>query len=429
MGSDFILRENSGMTVTRTEQIQFKSESISATCHASKNLYNAANYRIQQELKRSQKWIRYSELCSTLKNTDEYKQLPAQTSQQILKLLDKNWKSFFRAIKEWKKDHSKFQGEPNPPKYKPKDGENILVFTNQQCKIKDGVLKFPGKIDLEFKTRLKDVKLCQVRIIPRRFNYVCEIVYEKEVTPCELDSTRVIGIDLGVSNVVTIGNNFGADPIVVKGGVVKSMNQFYNKEKARVQSVYDKSGLKYGKKLAKLDWKRNNKIKDYFHKLSRDVIEYARSNEVKTIVIGNNPDWKQKINHGKRNNQNFVNIPFATLIQMIKYKAEEVGIDVIVNEESHTSKCSFLDNEPVKHHESYVGKRINRGQFRSASGTIINADLNGALNIIKKAIPEAFADGIEDVGLHPKRHEILSFKQSSSKIAQMNEKREFLPCS
>lgn len=398
------------MIVTRTEQIQFKSEYISAICHASKNLCNKANFLIRREFFNNGKWIRYLELWDIIKDTDEYRELPAQTSQQILKLLDKNWKSSFRAIQEWNKNPSKFLGRPKFPNYKPKDGENLLVFTNQQCKIKDGLLKFPKMIDLEFKTRLKDVKLNQVRIIPRQFNYVCEIVYEKEVKFDELDSKKVIGIDLGVSNVVTIGNNFGAVPIVVKGGVVKSMNQFYNKEKARIQSVYDKSGLKYGKKLAKLDWKRNNKVKDYFHKLSRDIIEYAKSNEVKTIVIGNNTGWKQEVNIGKRNNQNFVNIPFAKLIQMVQYKAEEVGIDVIVTEESYTSKCSFLDNEPVEHHETYMGERISRGRFRSASGILINADLNGALNIIRKAIPEAFADGIEDVGLHPKRHEILSFK-------------------
>jgi len=398
--------------VTRTEQIQFKSETISELAHASKNLYDAANYLIRQEFVKNRKWIKYYELNDLLKESSEYKSLPAQTSQQILKLLDKNWKSFFKSIKDWTKNPSKYKGRPKLPKYKAKDGVNILIFTNQQCKIQGGILKFPKVVNLELKTRLKDVKLNQVRIIPNQFNYVCEIVYEKEVSPEELNSERVIGIDLGVSNIVTIGNNFGAKPIVVKGGIVKSINQFYNKEKARVQSIYDKQKIKYGNKLAKLDHVRNNKIKDYFHKLSRFIINYASENKVKTIVIGNNTGWKQEVNMGKKNNQTFVSIPFSRLIQMIQYKAEENGIEVIVNEERYTSKCSFIDNEPICKHENYAGKRIKRGLFKSANGILINADLNGAYNIIRKVIPDAF-NGIEDVGLHPKRHYLMSFKQSS----------------
>jgi putative transposase len=399
------------MIVTRTEQIQFKSDTVSELAHASKNLYNAANYLIRQEFIKNRKWINYYELNNILKEYPEYKSLPAQTSQQILKLLDKNWKSFFKSIKDWTKNPSKYKGRPKLPKYKAKDGVNILIFTNQQCKIKDGILKFPKVVNLELKTRLQDVKLNQVRIIPNQFNYVCEIVYEKEVSPEELDSERVIGIDLGVNNIVTIGNNFGSKPIVVKGGIVKNINQFYNKEKARVQSIYDIQKIKYGNKLAKLDHVRNNKIKDYFHKLSRFVVNYASEHKVKTIIIGNNTGWKQDVNMGKKNNQTFVSIPFAKLIQMIQYKSEELGIDVIVNEESYTSKCSFLDNESICKHEEYAGKRIKRGLFRSSNGTLINADLNGAYNIIRKVIPEAFK-GIEDVGLHPNRHKLMSFKQS-----------------
>jgi len=398
------------MIVTRTEQIQFKSKELSVLAHASKNLYNAANYIVKQEFIKNRMWVRYYELYDLVKNTPEYKSLPAKTSQQILKLLDKNWKSFFKSINDWNTDPSKYKGRPKLPKYKAKDGENILIFTNQQCKIKDGILKFPKVVNLELKTRLQDVKLNQVRIIPNQFNYVCEIVYEKELSPEELDSDKVIGIDLGVSNIVTIGNNFGAKPIVVKGGIVKSINQFYNKEKARVQSIYDKQKIKYGNKLAKLDHIRNNKIKDYFHKLSRFIVNYASENKVKTIIIGNNTGWKQEVNMGKKNNQNFVNIPFARLIQMIQYKSEELGIDVIINEESYTSKCSFLDLEAICKHEEYAGKRIKRGLFRSSNGTLINADLNGAYNIIRKAIPDAFAKGIEGVGLHPKRCLLTSFE-------------------
>jgi putative transposase len=419
--------------VTRTEQIQFKCETIGSLCHASKNLYNAANYLVRQrffendrlykEKGEKGKHLWYKELYPLVKSTESYKALLAQTAQQILRLLDKSWKAYFKSFKAWLAHPEDFFGKPKPPKYKAKNGEHILVFTNQQCKIIDGILKFPKIVGLELKTRLSNVDLREVRIIPHGVNYICEIVYDKEIKPEQIRSGRIIGIDPGVSNVVTIANNFGEQPIIVKGGVAKSMNQFYNKEKSRVQSIYDKAGIKYGSKLRKLDWKRNNKLRNYFHKLSRMIVNYAIKHNVETIVIGKNDGWKQESDIGKTNNQNFVSIPHAKLIDMIRYKAEEVGIDVILQQESHTSRCSFLDLESVEHHDKYMGRRgkggkkkgffktstggripSDRGIFRSALGKIINADVNGALNIIRKAVPKAFVDGIEGVGLHPRRY-------------------------
>lgn len=457
-------------TVTRTEQIQFQSETIGSLCHASKNLYNAALYPIRQrffenqklykETKQKGKGIYYCKtekhledgLYEMFKDTEVYKALPAKTAQQILKKLCANWTSYFknhiRWLKEFKANPSKFhikvkempdgttiikrnslghplrEGEPNIPKYKRKDGEYMLILTNQQCKIKNGILKFPKVVNLEIKTRLPDdTDLREVRIIPNGVNYTCEIVYDKEIDPTELSAGRIIGIDPGTSNLVTIANNFGEEPFVINGGVAKGMNHYYNREKARVQSIYDKLGIKFGGKLQWINWKRKNKFKDYFHKVSRYIINYCIKYNVDTIVIGKNVEWKQEVNIGKVNNQNFVQIPHAKLIEMIQYKAEEVGIIVILQEESHTSKCSFLDNESVEHHDKYVGKRGNttknkptffktttekkipahRGLFRSSVGQIIHSDVNGALNIIRKAFPNAFANGIQGVGLHPVR--------------------------
>ncbi len=162
------------------------------------------------------------------------------------------------------------------------------------------------------------------------------------------------------------------------------------------------------KKERKLFMKRNRKIKDIMHKLSRSIVEYALSRKIDTIVIGHNDGWKQDTNIGKTNNQNFVQIPFNMLIQQIKYKAEENGIDVMIQDESYTSICSFLDNESIEHHEAYMGKRIERGVFQSANGTLIHADLNASYNTIRKAVPEAFADGIEGIGLYPRS---LSIKE------------------
>jgi len=404
------------MRVKRTEQIWMRQgENISSLCHLSKNLYNEGNYLIRQEFFKTGRWIRYYELDGELKESENYKSLPAPTAQQILRLLDKSWKSFFEAKDAYEEDPSKFKAKPRPPKYKKKNGEHILVLTNQQCKIReDGTIKFPKLLGLDgrIKTRLdKETNLREVRVIPQGVGYVIEVVYEKEVLeePKNVNEGRIAGIDLGVRNLATVGNNIGEKPIVVKGGICKSINQFYNKEMGELQRIYESQKIrgKTGKKSKKLSDRRNRKVKDHMHKVSRFIVDYCVKNDIGTIVIGHNEDWKQNSGMGKRNNQNFVQIPFSVLIKQIKYKAEEKGIKVISQEESHTSKCSFLDNETVEHHDKYLGERFKRGLFRSAKGKIINADVNGAYNIIKKAISKAFinvqADRIEGVGLHPLR--------------------------
>ena len=399
--------------VMRTEQIWLPpNDSISNLCHLSKNLYNQANYIINNAEEGN--WIRYNELDKILKEESEnYNSLPAQTAQQILKLIDKSWKSFFNAIKAWKKHPENFNAKPNPPRYKKKNGEHILVFTNQQCKIKGGVIKFPKKMGkgIEVKTRLSDdTKLREVRFIPKGVGYVCEIVYEKEVMVEEKDNKgeeeRVVGIDLGMKNIVTMVNNIGLKPIVVKddGTGIKSINQFFHKRKAELQSIYDKPGLKYGKKLNTLEAKRDRKKHDYIHKLTRFVVDWCVKHDIHTIVFGYNSEWKQNVNIGRRNNQTFTQIPHMEIIAKMAYKAEEKGIAVKEQEESHTSKCSFLDNEPIEHHDNYKGKRITRSLFKSAKGIIIHADVNAGYNIAKKASPKAFSNGCEWIGgcaLHP----------------------------
>jgi len=338
--------------VNRTEQIWLNAnKELSKLCHIAKNLYNKAIYIIRQEFFKTGKWISYSQLCYLLKNSENFKQLPAATAQQILILVERNWKAFFKAMKEYRKHPEKFKNKPALPGYKPKDGEFMLLFTNQQIK--------------------------------------------------------VVSNDIGLNNLVTTADNIGKMPIIIKGGIVKSINHFYNKRKAEIQSKYDLSGIKkQTKQLSRLLVKRDFKIKDFFHKASRKIIAVCKTNSIDTIVIGHNNDWKQKIDIGKKNNQNFVSIPFNKLIEMLKYKAEEEGIKTIIVNEAHTSKCSFLDEETIKHHDTYLGRRICRGLFKTLSGKIINADVNGAYNIIKKAIPNAFANGIQGVGCHPVRLEV-----------------------
>ncbi|MEE9379128.1 MAG: transposase [Candidatus Lokiarchaeia archaeon] len=376
---------------------------LSYLCHLSKNLYNLANYYVRQEYFYLGNWLRYYDLWYMLKEKELYKKLPSQTAQQTLKLVDKNWKSFFQSLKTFKKYPKNYLGPPKPPHYKKKDGECIIIFTNQQCRIKGGFLSFPKKTQLNpIKTRIKS-KLYHVRIIPKGLYYILEIIYQKEVNNLNLDKERVIGIDLGLNNIITIVNNAGLQPAIIKGGIVKSINQFYNKQLAKYRSIKDKQGISSEtKKMQQLTRKRNNKINNIFHKISRSLINYCIKHDIGTIVIGYNKTWKNKITIGKRNNQNFVQIPFSKLVSQIKYKSELVEIDIILELESFTSKCSFLDNESIKKHKRYQGKRICRGLYQSHRGSIINADVNGAYNILKKAIPKAIsADGIEGVGLHP----------------------------
>ena len=349
--------------------------------------------------------MRYNALYHRIKTSQNYQQLPAQTAQQVLIVLERNWKGFFRAIKSWKKDKTKFKGRPKPPRYKPKNGEFLLIFTNQQVKRKGTFLIFPKKVGLKVITRLsEEIKIREVRIIPKGIGYMLEIVYNKRIKPKSLNKDNIISIDLGVRNLITTVNNNGLEPFIIKGGIVKSINQYYNKERARIQSIYDLQGIKTGKNIQKLTHKRNKIINDFFHKNSKKIIDYCVINDIGTVVIGYNPEWKQNCRIGKKNTQNFVTIPYYKLVQQLEYKAEEQGIKFIKQEESHSSKCSFLNNEPIKHHHTYLGKWISRGLFMSKNGIIINADVNGAYNILRKALPKAFdADGIEAVGLQPIR--------------------------
>jgi len=407
------------MKATRTEQIYIRdNETISMVCHLSKNLFNQANYILRQQFLKQEKLSSYNDLVKLFQKPSEnnennnYQKLPAQTAQWTIKKVKQSWYSFFKARRAWKKHPEKFTGMPKPPKYKEKNGEFMLIFTNQQCKIEKGVLKFPKIMNLEVKARLENVNLREVRIIPQGVGYLIEIVYEKEIMDlAKVKSHKIMGIDIGVRNIVTVGDSISNEGIAVRGGVLKSINQFFNKEYARLRSISDRQmGNKQLTKREKgLFMKRNRKIKDIMHKLSKAIVQYAKSRNIDTIIIGHNNGWKQNTDTGKKNNQNFVQIPFNTLISQIKYKAEEIGINVIIKNESHTSKCSFLDMESIEHHETYMGKRIRRGVFRSKNGILIHADLQAVYNIIKKAVPEAFADGIEGIGLYPRSLSIPEF--------------------
>ena len=247
-------------------------------------------------------------------------------------------------------------------------------------------------------------KLQQVRIVPRNNHYVIEVVYKTTVANARENNGRYMSVDIGLDNLATIVTNTGMKPVVLNGNGLKSINKYYNKQKAHYQEIAKRmNDLYVTNRLTRITNKRNNMIDDLMHKASKRVLDLALENDISVIVIGNNKDWKRESNMSKKVNQSFVGIPHQRFIEMVKYKAENVGIKVVLTEESYTSGTSFLDYEtPIK--ENYnKSRRIFRGLFVSDNGIKINADVNGAYQIMKKVFPNAFADGIEGVGLHPVR--------------------------
>lgn len=382
--------------------------------HLAKNLYNHANYLVRNEFVETGKWLQYQELDKILKQDfdyPDYRNMPAsQSAQQVLRLLETSWKSFFKSIKDWSKNKEKYSGKPKLPKYKPKDGKMVLIITNQQVRQKGDLLHFP-KTFCGFTVRPRCItldnfeKINQVRVVPKGQSFCLEIVYsisvESDLLP---DNGRYMSIDLGLDNLATVVTNIGLNPIIVNGKGLKSTNQYYNKKKAHYQSVAKQmNNQHYTNRLYRLTQKRNLKVEDYLHKASRYIVDFALENQINTIVIGNNKNWKQSSSLGKVTNQAFVSIPHQKLIDKICYKAQLCGIQVILTEESYTSGTSFLDSELPEKVYYNKKRRVHRGLFVSNQGIKINADVNAAFQIMKKVFPNVFSDGVEGVVLHPVR--------------------------
>ena len=336
-----------------------------------------------------------------MKAHEAYKALPAKVSQQVLRMLDKNWKSYFASWKEYAKDPSKFLGHPKLPGYKDKQkGRNLLVYTVQaisKTALRRGYIAFSG---LPIEVPTQHITVDCVRVIPRHGHYIVEVVYEQELQPANVDPSLYAGIDIGLNNLATLtSNKVGFVPRIVNGRPVKSVNQYYNKKRARLQGQL-KGNRKTSNTMEQLTNKRTRKIDHYLHTASRRIVDLLVSERIGTLVIGKNEQWKQSANMGKRNNQNFVSVPHARFIDMLTYKAQLVGIQVVLTEESYTSKCSFLDDEAIGKHEHYEGRRIKRGLFRSQFGRLINTDVNGSYNILKKVAPDAFVQGSRGCVVH-----------------------------
>ncbi|WP_293165442.1 transposase [Okeania sp. SIO2C9] len=390
--------------ISHTKNHRFYPE-IDRLCFLSKNLYNYANYLVRQSFIFENNYRHYYDLQKTLSTQPDYQAMPAKVSQQILMILDRNWKTFLAASEVYQQNPSKFNARPRIPGYKNKIiGRNIVVYTTQAIskrQLKQGIIN-PSKTGIYLKTLVPTSQIKQVRLVPRLNHYVIEVIYEKCEKQYELEKNRCASIDIGLNNLATLTfNQAGIKPLLINGRPLKSINQYYNKVKSLLQSQLREN--QSSKRLKKLCNKREFKINDYLHKSSRLIINTLINQKIGTLIIGHNEEWKQKINLGKRNNQNFVCVPYNKLIEILSYKAKMVGIDVIITEESYTSKASFIDNDliPVykegeNNHVTFSGKRVKRGLYRTTSIGLINADVNGSLNIMKKAVPNVFDHGIEE---------------------------------
>lgn len=307
--------------------------------------------------------------------------------------MDKNIKGYYKSVGDYRKNPCKYKEKPRLPKYRKRGSGFNLYYTNQSCKIKDGRIVLSKELSIDIPQYDKYSGLInnfkQVRIKPLNKGYRIEIVYEvKDAEVLEYKEEKVASIDLGIDNLATlISENF---TILFSGKFIKSYNKLFNKTLAKLNSIKDLQKIKgTTKRIKKLYYEREQYIEDVFHKISRKIINLLTNSGITKLIVGYNKRWKQGVNMGKRNNQKFTQIPFARLISYLEYKCELAGIKMVIHEESYTSKCDSLALETIGKHDNYLGNRKKRGLFQSSTGKLINADANGALNIIRKVVGDS----------------------------------------
>lgn len=372
-------------------------------CQYSNNLYNVALYNIRQHYFNTKQFLTYESNYHECKTNENYALLQAGVSQQIMKIVDRSFKSFFNLIKKCKTGDYRYH-DVNIPHYRKKGGMFNLIMSTNAFAIKDGFLHVPmsrafralhsdiKEIKIKFPRRLSDKVVKEVRILPCNDGKYFKIQYVYEVQQEELSMNirNCIAIDLGVDNLATCVSTNGT-PFIIDGRKLKSINHYWNKEMARLRSISMKQGMKITDKIQKITAKRNNRVNDTIKKAARYIINECIRNDIGTLIVGYNLDFKRNANLSSQNNQNFVQIPLGNLRQQLSFLCWKYNIDYIEQEESYTSKSSFLDNDvlPVYKAEQpyagqFSGKRIKRGLYQSKNGTILNADVNGAANILRK---------------------------------------------
>ena len=379
------------MILSRTFIIE-KDKFFNEQFNLSTLLYNQGRHFINEHYKKESKLLSYCDLDKLLKNLTElnyYRQMcKSQVAQQCLRQLNSNYTSYFKALKDYKKYPSKYKGMPENPKFKNK--QNGITFTYQSIKIKGQfiVINKEHKVHIPnevYKEELNNFKT--ISFIPFYNRIKVVIVYETKELNKDLNLDEYLSIDLGMNNLCSCVSK--DDCFILNGKPLKSINQYFNKELSKLKSERplkgDKQDYNYNSfKIKNLSLKRELKITDMLHKASKYLVNYCVKHKIGTIVFGRNKEWKDSIQLGKQTNQNFVSIPFYKLLKMLEYKCKMIGINLVTQEESYTSKCDALTFEEVKCHEKYKGSRIKRGLFLSSIGKVLNADINGALNILRK---------------------------------------------
>ena len=393
------------MYLTVKQQVKHLSKedykSIKQLCHIAKNLTNQAIYNVKQYYFAEGEYLNYEKNYALLKSSENYKMLNSNMAQQILKEVDGSFKSFFGLLKLAKKGKYAFK-DCKLPNYLPKDGYTTLVIGFVRLNGNKLILPFSNtykkthkSIEITIPPILLDKKVKEIRIIPKanaRF-FEIQYIYEAECIQRSLNPNNALALDLGINNLVTAVSSNGKT-FIIDGRKLKSINQWYNKENARLQSIKDKQHFGYGKtnRQKALLRDRNNKVNDYMNKVARKIINYCISNDIGTLVVGYNKTFQRNSNMGKLNNQTFVNIPYGQLRLKLEYLCALNGIVFVKQEESYTSKASFWDMDiiPVYNADNpktytFSGTRIHRGMYQCANGKCLNADVNGALNILRKS--------------------------------------------
>ena len=391
------------LTVKQVPKHLTKEEylSIKELSHIAKNLANQAIYNVRQYYFKENKYMNYEENYKQLKQSENYKMLNSNMAQQIIKEVDGSFKSFFGLLKLAKKGKYDYKNI-KLPKYLKKDGFTTLIIGFVRIKNNKLIIPFSNAykkmhkpITINIPPILADKKIKEIRIIPKSNARFFEIQYTYEVEDIQsnLNSNNALAIDLGINNLCTCVTNSGKS-FIIDGKKLKAINQWYNKYNALLQCIKDKQKIdvKYTNKQINNLRKRNNRVNDYMNKVARKVIKYCLENDIGTIVIGYNREFQKDSSLGKINNQKFVNIPYGKLIDKLKYLSKLYGINIRIQEESYTSKASFFDNDNVPMYSNdnnqkycFSGKRIKRGLYQTSRGYKLNADVNGALNILNKS--------------------------------------------
>lgn len=380
--------------------------------HYSNNLYNVAIYISKRYFEETGKYIGLKLLMIECSENENYKLLPAQSAQQIIRLVDKNYRSFFALLR--KKRLGQYTGDIKSPGFRNKGGVFNIIYTFQNCNLKNNILLFYGSNEYKKSTNIKNIKLKFTKQIDGTIKQIvvkpinnCQyfeiyIQYEenKGEVKNDLKKKSYLSIDLGIDNLCSCFNSQTGHSFIMNGKPLKSYNQWFNKNKAAIHSELEiKQKRKWSKKLQRNETNRKWYIDNYLNQTVSKIIKYCLENKIGNVVIGYNQSWKQNSNIGKINNQKFQSIPYLSLKRKLENKCLQNGINFMFQEESYTSKCSFLDNEEMIKKDTYVGSRLKRGLFKSSTGKVINADINGSANILRKVIPDILLKNQGIVGL------------------------------